>query len=32
MVDGKQYVVIASGGGKNPKAPSGSMYIAFALR
>jgi quinoprotein glucose dehydrogenase len=31
MVDGRQYVVIASGGGKDPKAPSGSVYIAFAL-
>ena len=31
MVNGKQYVVIASGGGKDPKAPSGSVYIAFAL-
>jgi quinoprotein glucose dehydrogenase len=32
MVDGKQYVVIASGGGKDPKAHSGSTYIAFALQ
>ncbi len=31
-VNGKQYVVIASGGGKDPKAASGSTYIAFALR
>jgi len=31
MVDGKQYVVIASGGGKDPKSPSGSVYAAFAL-
>jgi quinoprotein glucose dehydrogenase len=31
MVGGKQYVVIAAGGGKNPKAPSGGMYVAFAL-
>jgi quinoprotein glucose dehydrogenase len=31
MVDGKQYVVIASGGGKDPKAHSGSTYIAYAL-
>jgi quinoprotein glucose dehydrogenase len=31
MVDGKQYVVIATGGGKDPKARSGSTYIAFAL-
>ena len=31
MVDGKQYVVIAAGGGKDPKSPSGGQYIAFAL-
>ena len=31
MVDGKQYVVIATGGGKDPKAPSGGEYVAFAL-
>lgn len=31
MVDGKQYVVIAAGGGKNPKGKSGSVYVAFAL-
>jgi len=31
MIDGKQYLVIASGGGKDPKAPSGSTYIAFTL-
>ena len=31
MVDGKQYVVVSSGGGKDPKSPSGSAYIAFAL-
>ena len=31
MVDGKQYVVIAAGGGRDPKAPSGGEYIAFAL-
>jgi quinoprotein glucose dehydrogenase len=30
MVDGKQYVVIACGGGKNG-APSGSSVVAFAL-
>ncbi len=29
-VDGKQYVVIACGGGKL-KAPSGDTYVAFAL-
>jgi quinoprotein glucose dehydrogenase len=31
MVDGKQYVVIAAGGGKDLKSPSGGEYIAFAL-
>ena len=31
MVEGKQYVVVSSGGGKDPKSPSGSVYIAFAL-
>jgi quinoprotein glucose dehydrogenase len=31
MVDGKQYVVIATGGGRDPKAPSGGVYVAFAL-
>jgi len=30
MVDGKQYVVVACGGGKNG-APSGSSIVAFAL-
>ena len=30
MVDGKQYIVIAAGGGKNG-APSGGTYVAFAL-
>jgi len=30
MVNGKQYVVIACGGGKNG-APSGGVYVAFAL-
>jgi len=28
---GKQYVVIACGGGKNPKAPSGGVYVAFTV-
>jgi quinoprotein glucose dehydrogenase len=32
MVNSKQYVVIASGGGKDPRASSGSVYVAFALR
>ncbi len=31
MIGGKQYLVIACGGGKNPKAPSGGVYVAFAL-
>jgi quinoprotein glucose dehydrogenase len=31
MVDGKQYVVIAAGGGRDPKFPSGGIYVAFAL-
>lgn len=31
MVDGKQYVVIAAGGGRDVKAPSGGTYVAFAL-
>jgi quinoprotein glucose dehydrogenase len=30
MVNGKQYIVIACGGGKNG-APSGGTYVAFAL-
>lgn len=30
-VNGKQYVVIAAGGGKS-KAPSGGTYVAFSLR
>jgi mono/diheme cytochrome c family protein len=31
MIYGKQYVVVSSGGGKDPKSSSGSVYIAFAL-
>jgi glucose dehydrogenase len=31
MIDGKQYVVVAAGGGKNPNDSSGSVYVAFAL-
>ena len=30
-VDGKQYVVIAAGGGRDPKWSSGGVYVAFAL-
>jgi len=31
MVDGRQYVVTASSGGRDPKSPVGGAYIAFAL-
>ncbi|HJZ63082.1 MAG TPA: PQQ-binding-like beta-propeller repeat protein [Candidatus Acidoferrum sp.] len=31
MVHGRQYVVIAAGGGKDPKSKSGGVYVAFAL-
>jgi glucose dehydrogenase len=31
MLDGKQYVVIAASGGRDPKGPTGGMYVAFAL-
>lgn len=30
-VDGRQYIVIAAGGGKDAKSPSGGVYVAFAL-
>ena len=30
-MNGRQYVVIAAGGGKNPKSASGGVYVAFAL-
>lgn len=30
-VNGRQYVVIAAGGGKDPKFGSGGVYVAFAL-
>jgi glucose dehydrogenase len=30
-IEGRQYVVIAAGGGKDLKAPSGGVYVAFAL-
>lgn len=30
-IDGKQFVVIAAGGGRDPKAPSGGQWLAFAL-
>ena len=31
-VNGKQYVAIAAGGGKDPKSASGGVYVAFALK
>jgi len=31
MIDGRQYVVIAAGGGRDPKSGSGGVYVAFAL-
>jgi quinoprotein glucose dehydrogenase len=31
VVNGRQYVVIAAGGGKDPKSLSGGVYVAFAL-
>ena len=31
-VDGKEFVAIAAGGGKDPKSKSGGVYIAFALK
>jgi len=31
MVKGRQFVVIAAGGGKDPKSKSGGVYVAFAL-
>jgi len=30
-VNGRQYVVIAAGGGKDLKSPSGGVYVAYAL-
>lgn len=30
-IDGRQYVVIAASGGRDPKSPVGGSYIAFAL-
>ncbi len=32
MIDGKQYIVIAAGGGGKVGTPSADMYIAFALK
>jgi quinoprotein glucose dehydrogenase len=31
-VDGREFVAIAAGGGKDPKSKSGGVYIAFALK
>ena len=31
MIDGKQYVVIAASGARDPKGASGGAYVAFAL-
>jgi quinoprotein glucose dehydrogenase len=31
VVNGRQFVVIAAGGGKDPKSRSGGVYVAFAL-
>jgi quinoprotein glucose dehydrogenase len=31
MIDGRQYVVIATSGSRNPKGPQGVAYVAFAL-
>ncbi len=31
MIDGRQYVVIAASGGRDPKSPVGGEYIAFSL-
>ncbi len=30
-IDGRQYIVIAASGGRDPKSPPGGAYIAFAL-
>lgn len=30
-LNGKQYIVIAAGGGKDPRSASGGVYVAFAL-
>lgn len=31
-VDGKEFVAIAAGGGKDPKSKSGGVYVAFTLK
>jgi quinoprotein glucose dehydrogenase len=30
-IDGREYLVIAAGGGREPKLPTGGVYVAFAL-
>lgn len=30
-INGRQFIVIAAGGGKDPQSPSGGAYVAFAL-
>ena len=31
MIDGRQYVVIAASGSRDPKGPQGGAYVAYAL-
>ena len=31
MIGGKQYIVIATCGARDPKGPQGAVYVAFAL-
>jgi quinoprotein glucose dehydrogenase len=31
MAGGRQFIVIATSGSRNPKGPQGSAYVAFAL-
>jgi quinoprotein glucose dehydrogenase len=31
LVNGRQFVVIAAGGGKDPRSGSGGVYVAFSL-
>jgi glucose dehydrogenase len=31
MIDGRQYIVIATSNARNPKGPQGAAYVAFAL-
>jgi quinoprotein glucose dehydrogenase len=31
MIDGKQFIVVETNNARNPKAPQGSAYVAFAL-